>query len=177
MGYDDSNVSKLANLSIKEIDEFIERLRIFPGHRIKILGLIDRISSLFKINNQNTTRNNFRSTGYATTNATNPKRFHSTGQNRLKVTNMKQLASIYGINKNIKYNKKPKSVEPIKSKQRILNNFLNNEGFSFNYYLKDKNDMTEEEYNTIVKRGISGQTENSDNKGKKNFLINTKLEN
>ncbi len=166
MGYDDSNVSKLANLSIKDIDEFIERLRIFPGHRIKILGLFERISSLFKVNNQNSTRNNFRSTGHLNSNANNPKRFHSTGQNRLKVTNMKQLASVYGINKNISHNKKPKSVEPIKSKHRILNNFLNNEGFSFNYYLKDKNDMTEDEYNSIVNRGISGQTENSGNKRK-----------
>jgi len=165
LGYDDSNVSKLANLSIKDIDELIERLRIFPGHRIKIFGLIDRISSLFKLNSQNSTRNNFRNTGYATYSTNNPKRFHSTGQNRLKVINMKQLASIYGINKNIKCNKKPKSVEPIKSKHRILNNFLNNEGFTFNYYLKDKNDMTEDEYNSIVNRGISGQAENSVNKG------------
>ena len=61
LGYDDSNVSKLANLSIKDVDEFIERLRIFPGHRIKVLGLIDRISSLFKVNSQNSIRNNFRS--------------------------------------------------------------------------------------------------------------------
>jgi len=165
LGYDDSNVAKLANLSIKEIDEFIERLRIFPGHRIKILGLFERISILFKTNLQNSTRTNFRSTGYNST-STNPKRFHSTGQTRLKVTNMKQLANIYGINRNIRDNKKPKSVEPIKSKNRILNNFLNNEGFGFNYYLKDKNEMTEDEYNSIVNRGISGQSENSDNKGK-----------
>lgn len=169
MGYDDSNVSKLANLTIKDIDEFIERLRIFPGHRIKILGLIDRISSLFKINSQNSTRNNFRNSGYINTTANNPKRFHSTGQTRLKVTNMKQLASIYGINKNMKYNKKPKSVEPIKSKNRILNNFLNNEGFTFNYYLKDKNDLTEDEYNSIVNRGISNQSDNSEKKRIFNF--------
>ena len=177
MGYDDSNVSKLANLSVKEIDEFIERLRIFPGHRIKIFGLIDRISTLFKINNnnhihnnlQNYTRSNFRSTGYNTA-PPGQKRFHSTGQTRLKITNVKQLATIYGINRSTKQdNKKPKSVEPIKSKNRIIKNFLNNEGFGFNYYLKDKNEMTEDEYNQIVNRGISGQTSSSDNKGKSTF--------
>jgi len=140
-------------------------LRIFPGHRIKVFGLIDRITILYKVNpSHNTTKNNLKSTAYGS-NSTNPKRFHSTGQTRLKVTNMKQLANIYGINKNIKENKKPKSVEPIKSKNRIINNFLNNEGFGFNYYLKEKNEMTEDEYNNIVNRGISGQTENSDNKG------------
>ena len=90
-----------------------------------------------------------------------------TGQTRIKLTNMKQLATIYGINKNLRHdNKKPKSVEPIKSKNRIIKNFLNNEGFGFNYYLKDKNEMTENEYNQIVNRGISGHTESSDNKGK-----------
>jgi len=166
LGYDDSNVSKLANFKMREIDEFIETLKIFPGHRIKILGLFERISTLFKNNSQNSTRNNFRSTAQNT--VINPKRFYSTGQTRLKVTNMKQLASIYGINKNIRDKKKPKSVEPIKSKNRILNNFLNNEGFGFNYYLKDKNDMTEDEYNSIVNRGISNQSENSDNKGNNN---------
>ena len=82
---------------------------------------------------------------------------------------MKQMANIYGINRNIKQDKKPKSVEPIKSKNRILKNFLNNQGFGFNYYLKDKNDMTEDEYNQIVNRGISGQSENSQ-KSKKKFL-------
>ncbi len=167
MGYDDSNIAKLANLSLKEVDEFIEMLRIFPGHRIKILSLIDRIAIIYRGSKTTTaTRNNFRSFGYTTSGNINQKRFHSTGQTRLKVTNLKQLATVYGINKNLKHEKKPKSVEPIKSKNRIIKNFLNNEGFGFNYYLKDKNDMSDEEYNQIVHRGISGQTENSDNKGK-----------
>ena len=157
----------MANLSTKEIDEFIEVLKIFPGHRIKVLGLIDRISQVFKVL-PNTSRNNLKTLGYSTA-PINQKRFHSTGQNRLKVNNMKQMANIYGINRNIKQDKKPKSVEPIKSKNRILKNFLNNQGFGFNYYLKDKNDMTEDEYNQIVNRGISGQSENSQ-KSKKKFL-------
>lgn len=142
-------------------------LRIFPGHRIKVLALIDKISIAFRANNNHTyynTTRNFRNNNLGNTAIMSQKRFHSTGQKRLKVTTMKQLATIYGINKTIK---KPKSVGVINSKNRIIKNFLTNEGFGFNYYLRDKEkaEMTDEEYNSVVNRGVSGQTESSDNKG------------
>ena len=156
---------------MRETDDFIETLRIFPGHRIKVIALIERISIAFKVENPNMTR------GYSKNNTLNStknivkKRFHSTGQTRLKVTNPKQLAMVYGMNKNVvNVHKKPKSVEPVKSKNRIIKNFLNNEGFGFNYYLKDnKQEMTDTEYINVVNREISGKTETSDNKGNFTF--------
>ena len=158
---------------MREIDDFIETLRIFPGHRVKVFALIEKISVAFKQSNPNSTRNNnnTRHINY-NNNPTAKKRFHSTGHNRLKINNPKQLAMIYGMNtKNVTY-KKPKSVEPVKSKNRIIKSFLNNEGFGFNYYLKDKQEMTEAEYVNVVNREISGKTETtSDNKGNCIYLL------
>ena len=175
-------------MSIKEIDEFVETLRIFPGHRVRVFALIEKITISFKqdvpnnntrnINNNNcnnfTTFNNLYNTytknvnnAHANTYA-GQKRFHSTGQNRLRINNPKKLQAVYGMNKNIGVNsgiyKKPKSVEPVKSKNRIIKNFLNNEGFGFNYFLKEKQEMTDEEYMNIINKEISGKTELSDKK-------------
>jgi len=156
----------MANLSMREIDDFIESLRIFPGHRVKVFALIEKISIAFKPDIRNNTRNN--NNLNSTKNAiAGKKRFHSTGQNRLKINDPKKLAMIYGMNKNVGNTyKKPKSVEPMKSKNRIIKNFLNNEGFGFNYYLKDKQEMTDAEYVNVVNREISGKTETSDNNNK-----------
>lgn len=153
---------------MREIDEFIESLRIFPGHRVKVFALIEKISIAFKLENPNSTRNNNRNNNLNSTKNVGKKRFHSTGTNRLKTNNPKQLAMIYGMNnsKNVGTYKKPKSVEPVKSKNRIIKNFLNNEGFGFNYYLKDKQEMTEQEYVNVVNREISGKTDNSENNNK-----------
>ncbi len=181
----------MANLSLKEIDYFIETLRIFPGHRVKVYALIEKISNAFK---PDSTNNNTKNSNNNTNNFTNfnnlyntykknasnayintiagKKRFHSTGQNRLRINNPKKLRGIYSINKNIGgiggIYKKPKSVEPVNSKNRIIKNFLNNEGFGFNYFLKDKQDMTEEEYIDIVNKELSGKTESSDKKNNYN---------
>jgi hypothetical protein len=161
-------------MSMREIDDFIETLRIFPGHRVKVFALIEKISVAFKNDIKNSTRN-YNSNNLNSTKNACKKRFHSTGTNRLKINNPKKLAMIYGINKNIGgVFKKPKSVEPVKSKNRIIKNFLNNEGFGFNYFLKDKQEMTDNEYVNVVNRDISGKTEISDNNNNKGKLNNLK---
>ncbi len=164
-------------MSMREIDDFIETLRIFPGHRVKVFALIEKISIAYKNDIKNNTRN-FHNTNLNTTKNTGKKRFHSTGTNRLKINNPKKLAMIYGINKNIGSNfKKPKSVEPVKSKNRIIKNFLNNEGFGFNYFLKDKQEMTDLEYVNVVNRDISGKTEisNKNNTKSKRIKLNKQI--
>ena len=138
-------------------------VKAFPGHKIKIISFIEYVKKVCLSNTQ-TIQNKNMANNHNNNNKSSF--YHVTGN--LKKTSQsaatKRFASVSKIPK------KPKSVETLRTKNKIIKSFAksneNNYGFGFDYYL------SENESNNKAENKILSEVEESVGKSYKNEQIN-----
>jgi hypothetical protein len=129
----------------KDLDEFLMFLKVFPGHRIKVVAFLENLKRIF---------NN--GSAKSTMKKTTTKRFHSVNSNRIAKKNL-MSAEPPKI--------KPKSVENLRTNNRIIKSFAKGSGFGFNYYLDNNDETSRETQGTskMIRDNVqSGHTQKSD---------------